>query len=121
MTADRIDYYANQLRGIPVSDLGRKIREILREVAAEVAAEREAKPVANTAFIDWMAEQMPADSVVEVESAGIKKDAARYRWMMKDDGHNALMSTLASLCAKDDPIKPQMDAAIDAAIAAKKE
>ena len=31
MKADRIDYYANQLRGIPMSDLGRKLREVLRD------------------------------------------------------------------------------------------
>ena len=38
----------------------------------------------------------------------LEADAMRYRW---------LMVTLASLCATGDPIKPQMDAAIDAAIA----
>ena len=41
MKADRIDYYANQLRGIPVADLGRKVREVLRDVWNEATtAER---------------------------------------------------------------------------------
>lgn len=35
MTADRIDYYANLLRGIPVAELGRKIKEILRDATNE--------------------------------------------------------------------------------------
>ena len=39
MNADRIDYYTNQLRGVPVSDLGRKLREVLREATDESRAE----------------------------------------------------------------------------------
>ena len=39
MNADRIDYYANQLRGVPVSDLGRKLREVLRDATDEAKAE----------------------------------------------------------------------------------
>lgn len=35
ITADRIDFYANQIRGVPVAELGRKMREVLRDVAAE--------------------------------------------------------------------------------------
>ena len=39
MNADRIEYYANQLRGIPMSDLGRKLREVLRDATNEAKAE----------------------------------------------------------------------------------
>lgn len=39
MNADRIDYYTNQLRGVPVSDLGRKLREVLRDATKEAKAE----------------------------------------------------------------------------------
>ena len=39
MNADRIDYYANQVRGIPISDLARKLREVLRKSTDEAASE----------------------------------------------------------------------------------
>lgn len=39
MKTDRIDFYANQLRGIPIADLGRKVREILRDATAEAELE----------------------------------------------------------------------------------
>lgn len=55
-----------------------------------------------------------AEQAREIES--LKADAERYRWLMQDEGHNGLMATLASLCATNEPIKPQMDAAIDAAL-----
>lgn len=35
MNADRIDFYANQLRGVLIADLGRKMRDILREATTE--------------------------------------------------------------------------------------
>ena len=50
----------------------------------------------------------------------LELDAKRYRYMMRDD-ETALYVALAHLCANDEPIKPQMDAAIDAAIAAQGE
>lgn len=46
MNADRIDYYANQLRGIAMSDLGRKIREVLREAVAEAESVVKQNPAA---------------------------------------------------------------------------
>ncbi len=65
----------------------------------------------NFEELQWLALGM----ATEIDK--LRKDAERYCWLMQDDGHNALMATLASLCANDDPIKPQMDAAIDAAMA----
>lgn len=42
MNADRIEWYANQLRGIPVADIPRTVRRILFEATNEVRrAERE--------------------------------------------------------------------------------
>lgn len=65
---------------------------------------------------DLLREQEREISMLRQQLAELKADAERYRWLMKDDGHNALMATLAGLCATDDPIKPQMDAAIDVAM-----
>lgn len=73
--------------------------------------------VANGFALECVDEAADRIEQLEAERDELKADAMRYRWLMDNDGHNALMATLASLCATDDPIKPQMDAAIDAAIA----
>lgn len=43
MNADRLEHYRNQLRGVPIRDLGRKATEILMAATNEAEAnEREA-------------------------------------------------------------------------------
>ncbi len=72
----------------------------------------------NGEIVEGMYQKMWKD-FVSLQRGDIQllcKDAERYRWLMQDDGHNALMATLASLCANDGPIKPQMDEAIDIAM-----
>ena len=57
MNADRIDYYTNQLRGVPVSDLGRKLREVLRDATKE-AKEEENEACAK--FVETQRNDIPA-------------------------------------------------------------
>ena len=64
MKADRIDYYANQLRGIPMSDLGRKLREVLRDATNEAKAE-ENEACAKDAHEFWIrnTDTSPAEAI----------------------------------------------------------
>jgi len=60
------------------------------------------------AIAAWNRRAQPAEEV--------QQDAKRYRYMMRD-GETAIFVVLSHLCATDDPLKPQMDAAIDEAMA----
>ena len=72
MNADRIDYYANLLRGVPIEDLGRKVREILRDATSEEAsAEREAcAKVCDE--LDAQCDKYPAACAAAIRARGEK-------------------------------------------------
>lgn len=119
----------------PDDDIHGECAAEIRRLQAELAAIRSVagRPVEPTQVKLWRVlykREVLVDRVVEVvdhidalsryadQQADLarrnQEDAERYRWWMRDDKFNALAAMLASFCASDEPLKPQMDAAIDA-------
>ena len=75
MNADRIDFYANQLRGVSVSDIGRKLREVLRDATneAESFERKECAMVCHCIGVDQRRNRLATDG------AFVCRDAIRAR------------------------------------------
>ena len=77
MKADRIDYYANQLRGIPMSDLGRKLREVLRDATNEAKAEENEAIIAAANALENIASTSSSTRIRRVANDALTAIRAR--------------------------------------------
>ena len=79
MKADRIDYYANQLRGIPMSDLGRKLREVLRDATNEAKAEENEAIIAAANALENIASTSSSTRIRRVANEALTAIRARRK------------------------------------------
>jgi len=84
MNADRIEFYSNQLRGVKISELGRKIRDVLRAAVDEESRSIRKTVDDNNAAIDADLDELAAELAAQaVRTEKIEKDAARYRYLQE--------------------------------------
>ena len=79
MIIDRIEYYANPLRGSPMSALGRKLREVLRDATNEAKAEENEACAKTCEDRAGTMSMFATTRDAKTHNAAVKGDAAAIR------------------------------------------